>query len=190
MRSMKMISSQKGFTIIETLIVLFLVSLVTMAMLQLYLSFYASYAVQNASINASYSAGQIVNETSRLALQADAIIASHIFSGTTYTTGSTTIVLEIPSINSSGDIIAGKHDYAAVNFSTTIVTRALDADASSARVSGTKLLSDVAGNLTFTYNNGSPTLATNVTIDILTQSQVKQQTLKSHLIQKVYLRNL
>ena len=179
-----------GFTLIETLIVIFLFTVVMAAVLQLYLNFNKTYLLQNASINNSYSAGSIVNEFQHLGLQADAVIASRTFSGNTYTTGASTLILELPSINSSGDVVSGTHDYAVLYLASSSAYRILEASASSARVSGSKLLSNAVNALTFTYGNATPSLSTRVSIDIQTQSVVKQQTLQTHLIQQVYLRNI
>ena len=180
---------KRAFTIIEVLVVIAIFSIVMMAVLELYLNFFKTYAIQNATINNSYSAGAILNETENLVHQANAIVGSKVVSGTSYTTGSTTIILEIPSITSSGDIVSGKYDYAVMYLASTGIYRVLSSDAASSRVSGRKLLSEVVNSFSLTYNSGTPALATRVIEDIVTQSQVKQQTLQTHLTGTVYLRN-
>jgi hypothetical protein len=145
--------------------------------------------VQNASIGVSSSAAQYLNEFSKLGFQADAVVASRTVSGTAYTSGSTTVIFELPAINSSGDPVSNAYDYAIFYASTTAAYRILDTNGSSARTAGTKKFSDYVSNLTFTYDNGTPSSATNVIANLTTLSVVKQETLSSHLKQQVYLRN-
>lgn len=179
-----------GFTLIETIIVVALVSVLMLAIIELFINFNNSYALQNANINNSYSASAFLNETEELSLQADAIVSSKVVSGTTYTTDTSTLILELPSIDASGDTISGVHDYAVIYLANSKAYRILQADVASARRSGTKILSDVVNSLTFTFNNVTPASATKISIDVVTQKQVKQKTLQTHLTQTVYLRNL
>ena len=179
----------RGFSIIEMVIVIAISVIIMLSVIEIYITYSNSYLYQNAAINTSSSAAAFLNEFSDMSLQADAIVASRTVSGTTYTTGSTTVVFEIPAINSSGDVVSNAYDYAILYASSTGAYRLLDVNGSSVRVAGTKKFSDFVNNLTFTYDNGSPTAATSVTADITTISLVKQETFSSHLKQQVYLRN-
>lgn len=179
-----------GFSLVETVIVVGLVAGLMLAIIELFINFNTSYDLQNANINNSYSAAAFLNETEELSLQADSVVASRTINSTTYTSGTSTLVLELPSIDSSGDIISNAHDYAVMYVASSSVYRVLQADAASVRHSGTKLFSDVVNSLTFTYNNVSPASTTKIAIDIITQKQIKQKTLQTHLTQTVYLRNL
>jgi type II secretory pathway pseudopilin PulG len=181
--------SVRGFSTIELIIVIAISVILMLAVVEIYVTYSNSYLYQNAAINTSSSAAAFLNEFNDMSLQADAIVASRSVSGTTYTTGSTTVVFEIPAINSSGDIISNSFDYAILYASSTGAYRLLDVNGSSARVAGTKKFSDFVNNLTFTYDNASPTAASSVTADITTKSIVKQETFTSHLKQQVYLRN-
>jgi prepilin-type N-terminal cleavage/methylation domain-containing protein len=179
----------RGFSVIEVLIVIVVASVVSLALSEIFLTYYDSYAYQNANINAASSAALFLNELNDLSLQADAIVGSRAFSGTTYTSGSTTVVFELPSINSSGDVIASTYDYTVLYASSTNIFRIMDADASSARADGTKKLSDALGNLTFTYNNATPSLASQVSANVTTLAISKKHTANTRLVQTVYLRN-
>ena len=127
-------STSRGFTLLETMAVIFIFSAIMFAVNQLFISFYHSYHIQNALINNAYTAAAFLNETEELTLQANAIIASKILDGTNYTTSSSTLILELPSINSSGDVLTTTYDYAVITLSpSTTVSRILSANASSAR---------------------------------------------------------
>jgi hypothetical protein len=99
------------------------------------------------------------------------------------------VVFEIPSINSSGNILSNTYDYAVLFSSTTNIYRIMDANASSARVDSTKKLTDVLQNLTLTYDNGTPSAANSIMVNILTSTTTKGKTPKTHLRQTIYLRN-
>jgi type II secretory pathway pseudopilin PulG len=179
----------RGFSTIEVVIVVAISAIVLLAVTEIYVTYNNSYIYQNARINDASSAARYLGEFSDLGLQADAVSASRTVSGTTYTTSSSTVVFELPAINSSGDVIANTYDYAIFYASSTGAYRTLDSNGSSARVAGTKKFSDVLNNLTFTYDSGTPSSATTVTADITTKSVVKQETFITHLKQQVYLRN-
>jgi hypothetical protein len=179
----------RGFSTVEVVIVVAISAIVLMAVTEIYVTYNNSYVYQNANINDAASAALYLGEFNDLGLQADAVSASRTVSGTTYTTGSTTVVFEIPAINSSGDVIANTYDYAIFYASSTGAYRILDVNGSSARTAGTKEFSDVVDNLTFTYDSGTPSSASTVTADITTKSTVKLETFTTHLKQQVYLRN-
>ena len=180
----------RGFTMIETLVVIFIVSIVMLGITSLFINFHNTYAIQNGIINSAYSASQFLNETGKLALQARSIVGTRIFGGISYTTGTSTLILEIPSVDSSGDIVTNTYDYALIKLSGSTIQRTLEANGTSARVSGTKQLSEVVTELTFTYNNATPSQASRISIDVTTQTTVKQQIMQTHLTQQVYLRNI
>jgi prepilin-type N-terminal cleavage/methylation domain-containing protein len=182
-------ANSRGFSLIETVVVIAISAIVMLGVYEIYLTFGNSYLFQNAQINNASGAALFMNEFNDLSLQASSIATSRDVSGTTYTTGSTTLVYEIPAVNSSGDIVAAAYDYAIFHASSTDVYRILDANGSSARTSGTKRLSDTLSNLTFTYNDTATTSSTAVTADITTKTTVKSQNFSTRLIQQVYLRN-
>jgi len=179
----------RGFSLMEVVIVIAISVILILAVTEIYVTYSNSYLDQNAAINTSSSAAAFLNEFNNIGLQADAIVSSRTVSGTAYTTGSSTVIFELPAINSSGDVLSNTYDYAIFYSSSTGAYRLLDTNGSSARSSGTKLFSSFLSNLTFTYDNASPTSASGVTADITTQSTVKQTTYNSHLKQQVYLRN-
>src|SRR4051812_12219701 len=102
----------RGFSFMELVIVMAISVILMLALVEIYVTFGNSYLYQNAGINISSSAAAFLNEFSDLGFQADAIVASRTVSGTTYTSGSTTVIFELPAINSSGDVVANAYDYA------------------------------------------------------------------------------
>ena len=182
--------SKRGFTLVEVVIVIFLFTLVMLAVVDLFISFNTSYSKQVANIGTAQSAAAFMNEVQRDVLQANSVAASHLYSGTTYTSDASTLVLTLPSVDASGNVVATMYDYAIFYLTGSTTYRIMDVDASSARAPGSKKLSDVMSYLTFTYNNVTPSSATNVTVDATTSATVKTQTFQTHLTQQIYLRNL
>lgn len=181
---------QLGFTLVETVIVLGLLAIVMLGILFIFGGFNNVYNQQQAFINTSRSGSLAVNEVQNYVFQADLVVSSKIISGTTYTTNSTTLVLELPSINSTGDIITGKFDYVVFYLNGTSLYRLASPDAASSRTSGTRLLSNVVSSLSFTYDNSNLALATKIDMDLRTQAVGGGQTVTNRLRQQMYLRNV
>ena len=179
----------RAFSLIETVIV---IAISTVMMLTLGFVIYQLNGLveyQQTVAQSSGSASAIIREINSLTVPSDAVLQTHIFPSATYTSSATTLVLEIPSIDSSGNVISNTHDYAAFYLVGTNVYRLLVTDASSKRYSGTKQLSSTVTSLTFTYNDTDFTKVSMVTADVQTQAQVKQNTLSDHRNEQVWLRN-
>ena len=178
-----------GFTLVETFIVIGLSSIALLALANLFFIFNSVYGDQQAFMAAAGSASNAMNAFEAAVLPADQVLASHNFNGTTYSSSATTLVLSLPAISSSGDIIASTYDYIAFYSSGTNFYRLTAAGAGSTRVSGTRLLSTTLYSLAFVYDNADFTKVTNVATDIVTQAQFKQQVVQGHLSEQLYLRN-
>lgn len=180
---------KNGFTLIETMIVIALSAAMMGTLATLIYSFNTSYSYEQASALSAGSARSILREAESLTLSANHVLLSHSFSGTMYTSSSTVLVLEIPSIDSSGNSISGAYDYAVFYASGARAYRLLTANAASARAPGTKQLSNALSSITFSYNNADFTLVNTVTIDVQTSAQSKGQTNIDHRREQLYLRN-
>lgn len=179
----------RAFTLVETIVVIAL-SVTMMTVLGfLFFMFNNILSYEQASSQSSGSASAVIREMESLIFPANAVLQMHVFSGATYTSSSTVLVLEIPSIDSSGNIIANTYDYAAFYSVGTNTYRLLETNGSSARVSGTKQLSSTISALTFSYGNSDFTQVSTTTIDVQTQAQVKQNILSDHRREQIRLRN-
>ncbi len=186
---MRHCASRRAFTLIETIVVVALSAIMMIVLGALIYNFNMTTAYEQASAQSSGSANGFMRELESLTLPADAVLQTHDFSDGTVTSSSTVLVLEIPSIDSSGNVIANTYDYAEFYVTGTDAYRRLEANALSSRVSGTKLLSSTVSALTFTYNNTDFTQVNVVTADLETQAQVQQDILADHLHEQIRLRN-
>jgi len=179
----------RGFTLIETIIVIALSVSMLIVLSLLIRSFNNSYLYEQSSALSAESVRSIIREIESLTAVADHVLQSHVFSGTTYTSSSAVLILEIPSIDSSGTVISNTYDYAVFYTNGTNAYRILEANASSKRTSGTKQLSSTVSSLTFSYDNADFTLVQSVTVDVQTLSQSRGQDSVDHRNEQMYMRN-
>ena len=182
-------TQQKGFTLIETVIVIALSASMMVMIGVLLFNFSATSSYQAALTESSGSASALLREIESLTLPASEVLQTYTFSSSTYTSSSTVLVLKIPSIDTVGNTITNTYDYAAFYVVGTKAYRLLEANVLSKRTSGTKQLSSTINTLAFTYNNIIFSQVNTVTVDIQTRAQTKQQTLDDHRREQIRLRN-
>ncbi len=178
-----------GFTLLELVIIIALAVGVTVAIGTLIYMFSKISSYEKATSQSSGSASALIREVESLVVPAHAVVQTHAFTSTTTSSSSRILVLEIPSIDSSGVVITNTYDYAVFYTSGTNAYRLLQANALSRRVSGTKQLSSAVSSLTFTYDSGTYSAVSTVTVDIQTQAQVRQDTAVDHRSESIVLRN-
>ena len=179
-----------AFTLVEVLITIALFAALIFGGAQLYMVYGRTITLQKSTINASLGGSNIIDAVRAAAFPAVHVVAAHTFSGENYTSGVTTAVFELPSFDSSGAIIPGTYDYVGISASGTDAVRLIDAAPGSSRVSGEKKLTSVLEALSFSYDDPSFPLVTNVTVDATTTSTVRGQTTKMHMREHIYLRNI
>lgn len=181
---------QKGFTIIEIVIVIFLFSILLLGLFTIFEWQQRIYSLEMAEMQATSGARAALNEFSESIAQAKNIITSRTVSGTTYSTSGNNLVLELPAVNASGQIIGGGNDYIIFYTNGTSLYKLIDPVNESVRVGGTKLLTDKLQNLSLTYNNGGYIQANQIDIAIITRAFYRgNQSVTVNLDQKAFLRN-
>jgi len=178
-----------GFTLIEILVAIGIAGILLSALIWLFIAYNNYLNYLQTSMDVPQSAESVIDTATRAIRESDQILSSRSFSGTNYTSNANSLVLRLPSVDSSRNILAGKYDYIVFYKSGTEVYSLTEADASSVRVSSLKKLSDTAESLIFTYDNADVTIAQKVDINIQNSKQVKNQIIQSNLHQQVYFRN-
>ncbi|MDO8593745.1 MAG: prepilin-type N-terminal cleavage/methylation domain-containing protein [bacterium] len=181
---------KRAFTLIEVIITVSLSVILMLAITQLYVVYGRVVTSQNAYINVVLGAGKIMDSFRLAGLQANSVVASHTFFGVGYTSGASTVIFKIPSIDSSGSIIMGAYDYVGIHASGTDAYRFVDAASGSSRVTEQKRLTNALSSMIFTYDNAELSLSTNVIANATTSSAIGGETMQMHLNEHVYLRNL
>lgn len=179
----------KGFTLLESVVVVGVTALALGALANLFFIFNSMYGYERMFLAVAGSSGGAMNALEAAVLPTEAVLASHDFSGTVHSSATTTLVLMLPAVDSSGDIITGAKDYIAFHIASSTLYRTILADAQSVRISGTKQLSATLSSLSFTYDDSDFTRVKSVTVDIETQASFKGSVVQSRLHERLYLRN-
>jgi type II secretory pathway pseudopilin PulG len=187
---MKTSPRSRGFTIAETLVVIGVVALMSIALIGAFAGYSGIVRSQQTEIGVVGSAKAVLSAVDRALLQSSRVLSSHNFSGTTYSSGTSTLVLEMPALDASGNTIPGTYDYVAFYASSTSAYHIVAPGSGSVRLAGTKRLSETLYSLSFTYSNPDFSLATSVDTDVQTRATINGRVVSAHLAQRTYLRNL
>ncbi len=149
----------------EVLVVTFLLAILVTLGVGIFLSnnkFYENESGKVLNNNATREAADRINEYTRAATK---FAASRVYDGVNYATGATVLVLEIPAINSQGQIISGIFDYVIVAQDPNAANRLIlivDPHPSSLRLPRFHELTPALTSLSFTYDNSDLSLARKV----------------------------
>jgi type II secretory pathway pseudopilin PulG len=180
---------QRGFTILEIVVVLGLIVVVMLGLFALFTNHYKIYNYENALIKASGSARSTMTDISVDALQAYRVLQNSTINGTAYVSGPTTLIFQVPAFTSSGTAIANTYDYVAYSLTGTTLKEDFQAGSGSSRKTHSRTLSTSVSALTFTYDNATWNSVKKVTVDLTTQEVYKGETITQHLNQQFRLRN-
>lgn len=155
---------QAGFTLVELIIVVFLVGALALVVGNMFLGQDKIYQTQRMELGVTGDARMALDDIDAHVRAADVLASS--YSG--YTLGSQTLILKLPAINASGQIIPATFDYVVYALSGANLNRITTANASSSRSSGTKRVASRISGLVFAYDNADASLVKYVTTDLTT----------------------
>jgi prepilin-type N-terminal cleavage/methylation domain-containing protein len=181
---------RRGFTLIEVIITTAVFAVLMFAVTQLYVVYGRVMDLQKSSIQVALGSSSIMGAAREAGLQAGHVATAHVFSGVNYTSSTTTVIFELPSIDASGTVIPSTYDYVGIYASGASVYRSIDAAAGSARRSGTKVLTNTLDSLTISYDSDSFPAVASVTVNATTSVMVRGVATQVHLREHIYLRNL
>ncbi|MDD3486926.1 MAG: type II secretion system protein [Candidatus Moranbacteria bacterium] len=180
---------KKGFTFIEAIAAVAIFIFISVAMVTIYVNYVKAFNYNQAVMKLAGSARSVSSEVEKMVLQSNQIIDSHIFSGNVYTTNSDTLVLELPSIDNSKNIVNGKYDYIVFYIEGSGFYELIQADADSSRVSIERQIAESVKNIVFTYDNSNVVEAKRVDLTLDMQETVNNKMAQYRLDQEIYLRN-
>jgi type II secretory pathway pseudopilin PulG len=102
---------ERGFTIIELITGVALIALFSLVLSGIVVTAQRSAAVEKTKADLAVENRHLVDETTRQIKSARAVLASASLFGLPYTTGSQTLILELPSIDNNQTIIDGTSDW-------------------------------------------------------------------------------
>ncbi len=162
----------KAFTIIELITAFALVGLISVLVASIYFAHFKLFSNESASIDVNSQNKLAIDDITNQLRESQAIVANCC--GGIYTTSATTLVLQLWPIDSSPQPIdpgTSNYDYIIYQRDATDNTK-LDKiivpSSISTRHAGTNVISTDISNLQFTYNNPTPSLATEVTVSVTT----------------------
>lgn len=181
---------QAGFTLFEMIIVIFLMAVLLIGLLNIFDWQQKVYSLEQADIAATGTARIAMNHMTFAIAQGSEIVTNRNINGTDYTTGGTTLVLKLPAYDSGSNVLANAYDYIVYTVDDNRLLQVIDADSSSVRHSGTKLLTDSLENITFTYNNATPASASQVSVNLTTRAYYRgNHSVSVNLQETIFLRN-
>lgn len=182
----------RGISVMETISVIGIMTIVLVMVAQMFSSGYNIYFLQGARIDAEVGAVLATRAISEAARGATEVEASSVINGTTYTSDGDTLVLKLPSVNASNDIIAGSFDHMAVFIDPSdskLVKTATQIATNSKRASGTRLITGSNLTLAFHYNEPVITDSTRVQAYLVNTQTRRTTTVTAKSWTAIFLRN-
>ncbi len=188
--------NRAGLSVIEFLVVAALVGLFIPVLMTVFRYTFRSYNWQIAQSSIQLSSRASLERITEHSQQARAVVASQ----GTYTTGSTTLILQLPAIDASQTIIPLTYDYIIYRPDPTnpdTLQEIIQADASSARQSIIRSLQHNLGSISFNYYDSAGTVLSSnnypstkrVLIDMVAQEIRYRQTIEKEYREYATLRN-
>lgn len=187
--------TKSGFTLIELIITIGLLSVVTTVLVVLFMASYKTYSLSNASGSLQVASRGTLDRMTREIRQAVSVVASN----DTYVTGDDEIVLQMASIDNDETIIPATYDFVVYRLDPTdptVLQEVMIADAASARRSDTRNILNNVDSLNFTYFDatnsalsGDFTTTKRVTIEVNSSQTQHGQTVPVSYSEQATVRN-
>jgi prepilin-type N-terminal cleavage/methylation domain-containing protein len=182
-------SRETGFTLIEVVIATSIVAILIGALYGLFEGYGRLRSYGEAQIITVEQARDAMDAIEKYVSQAHRVLASQTVNGQPYVSSTSTLVLQLPAVNASQDIVNGAWDYVVFFQSGSNFFRSLQPNASSVRPAGQKLMSDSVAGAVFTYDNIDFDQVRTVTVQIDVQRVVRQRTVSSNTSGLIELKN-
>ncbi|KPJ86145.1 hypothetical protein AMJ57_00010 [Parcubacteria bacterium SG8_24] len=182
----------RAVSLIETLVVIGVVAIIMLLFSQVFASstdLYAKLTARNDNETSAILASRVISEMARGASQ---VLETKTINGTAYASSDDQLVLEMPAINSSWEIIDGSYDYIAFYRDGTEPEKIFsdtEAATGSYRITGQKLVADNNIQIAFRYNNADITDASRVSVYMVNQQVTRGATVTTRAWTSIFLRN-
>ncbi len=181
--------NDKGFTLIEMMVVIFLGGLLLVVILSIYVWHNSVYNYQQALVKTSEAGRRSLTSMQTYVSQAYRVLATSTVNSTLYSSDSQTLVLQLPSVDNAGSVVPSKWDVAVFYSASGKLFVAVSPDAGSFRPRILKQISDSLNSLVFTYDNADFNLVKKITVALNNSMVVKNQTVSQNITQDMYLYN-
>lgn len=173
--------SNSGFTLLEILVGMAVGVVAGGLLVSILVQSNGVFLKQGVQVSEGLSLNQSISEINADIVQSSGVVSSYPVSGQPqYTTGANVLVLQVPSINSSGNVISNVYDYIVISADTQkkyLLREMVFPDAQSSRKSLNKILSTSLNYVIFYYFDShsatvSPLLATKINYSIVLNEKV------------------
>lgn len=187
-----MISNQKGVTLLEALVSVSLVVIISLVLMGLFIGHVRISRLVSSNADLLNQRTQLEQDFDRFIHLATRVVDNAIVNGTSYTSDIDTLVLEIPSVDSSGFVIENAFDYLAYYLdpsdpSSLKVTFA--PGAASFRLNIDKSLGTSVDSVQFFYDTPLPLSATKISVKVNLQQPIFGKMRIIYLNTLMHLRN-
>lgn len=187
---MKKIQLEIGFTLIELVLVIFVGLIILIGFLSLYSWHTKVFRFQESSVLASEEARNIGHTLLDYTLQSRRVLASSTINSTVYISTTTSVVLEIPVFDASGNQVPNAYDNYVFYLSGQDLYLKNSVHASSSRKTLNKLLSNGVQNFSLTYDNANFSLVRKINANVGVMHTTRDGTqILSNFVQSLRLRN-
>lgn len=153
---------KNGFSLLELLITMAVLGIISVVLTSIYIDTNKTFKIQKSQTLLQTESRNSLDFIDTWTRRASTIMTSYTTADlTVYTTSSTVLVLQVPSIDASQNILSNKYDYFVykANVSSPMnLEERIYADASSARATSTKNLDQHLSSITFSYYDSSNNL--------------------------------
>lgn len=181
-----------GMTLVETMVAIGVMTVILVVVSQVFAVNEDVLVKQLARIDNDNGAIFALKRLGELSRGATSVMTDQTINGTYYASSSTTLVLKLPAVDGSGNILADVFDYIAV-YRDPLATTKIYTDtwpgSGSMRVSGKKLLTAYNSTMTFSYNRAAAGQATRVSVFLINTQTKRGSTLTSRTWTSIFLRN-
>lgn len=171
------IGAHRGFTLVETLVVIAIFSIVSVAITGIFRGHSDLYRLFDAEARAGTASRMIADRMLYSIREADMVLASHDFAGIIHASGADELVLRIKTVDAAGNFIPGSFDYLAYYRDSAAPEKLfeiIDASSGSRRNSGTRQLADVTREVSLTYNTSDFAAVKTVDVKVVAAANFRQ----------------
>lgn len=168
----------RGFTLIEVIIAAGITSVIGILLLVIMVNTTGVFYKESSRVSQGLNINDAQSQIRESIKQASSIATSYTQGLTTYTSGATQLVVKVPSIDSTNNIISNTYDFYVFFLDQNKLRFKIFPDASSARKSQDQIFSTSLDSLKFQYSDASNPpveVAPNVSVKVKTTISLKQK---------------
>lgn len=182
-------SPGKGMSVVEIIVVVALVGIISVILMDIFIAHGRMFNLGTANSDFELQGAETMEAVGKIIRVADKSLSSKTINSANYTASSGVMILEMPSINASGLVIAGTYDYAAIYLSGGKIFVSEEAAPGSSRHSSTRALSDSVSRLQFVPDSGTYDNVSSVIVQVTLSKIISGKTQALNLDKKFNLEN-